>query len=280
MTKISLQNSLYLDLIDNNGNILQYVELSECAGYLSGSVTIPTGLVQYQLRGLDSGGTPFAHIVPNSFVTFKNALLQIVIQGSQTVVLNPGGGSLVRISIQNIKNGPKNLTVSTSVTVQSGVQVQFLTNPLVAILPQQEAKVLQFILTSPATLSYEQELIWSISAVDTCTSTQFMVNYTAVVKQSIPFNVTSTSASMISFEWSPPSDSNVSNYTLTLDYTNGTIATVTVSGDTNIYNVQGLYPYQQVYASILAYTTSGETAEIAPISVLTDESGTYDKCIH
>ena len=64
-----------MDVLDNLGNVLQCSQLSECAGFLSGSLTLPHGLVQYQLRGQDIGGTPFTHIVPDSYITFNTPQL-------------------------------------------------------------------------------------------------------------------------------------------------------------------------------------------------------------
>lgn len=277
IAKISLEQSLFFDIINNDGNALQTTELFECAGYLSGSVTLPYGFVQYQLRGYDIRGTPFAHPIPDSFITFDVPILQATLLGTTpttAVVLNPGQSSLVRMSISNNKSGPQNLQVSIVVNVPSGIQPQFITGNSVTVLPQQISNELSFMLNTPATIAIGQELMWSINITDTCTNSVSVVTYTAIVKNSIPLNVTNTSATTISFEWlSPPIEDNITNYTLTLDYTNGTVVTVPFSSDTKQYMVTGLSPYQQVYASILAYIVSGETAEIAPISIITDESG-------
>ena len=109
---ISTTNPLYLDVLDNFGNVLQYTELSECAGFFSGSLTLPHGLVQYQLRGQDIGGTSFTHIVPKSYITFDTPLIQVKLKGTPSVSLNPGETSLIRIGILNLKSGPKILQVN------------------------------------------------------------------------------------------------------------------------------------------------------------------------
>ena len=74
--------------------------------FFSGSLTLPHGLIQHQLHGQDIGGTPFTHIVPNSYITFDTPLLQVKLKGTP-VSLNPGKTSLIRIGISNLKSGPK-----------------------------------------------------------------------------------------------------------------------------------------------------------------------------
>ena len=275
LSNISLAHPLYLEIIDNLNNVLQYAQLSECGGFLSGSVTLPHGLVQYQLRGQDITGTPFTHVVPDSYVTFDTPSIQVELKGKSTMVLNPGETSLARIAISNIKSGPKSLQASVSIIIQPQVNVNVDTTSF-TIEPMQQEKELQITFVTSETLTVGQTLAWSVVILDACSNEPLLVNFTAIVKPSIPFNVTSTSRSMISFEWSPPVDptlGNITHYVLTLDYTNGTVAIVNVSGDTNQYQVNELSPYQQVYASILAHSDNGGTAEIAPIAILTNQAG-------
>ena len=262
-----------MDVLDNL-NVLQYTELSECAGFLSGSLTLPHGLVQYQLRGQDIGGTSFTHIVPDSYITFDTPQLQVKLKGTPSAILNPGETSLIRIGISNLKSGPKILQSTVAVSIQSAEVNAHFDETLLTIEPLQQEKELQLMLTASQSLILEQVLPWSVRIIDTCSNEPLLVNFTAIVKPSVPFNVTGTSKSTVSFEWSPPTAvENITHYTLTLDYNNGTVAIFNVSGDTIQYNVQELSPYQLFYASILAYSNTGATAEIAPIAVLTDQAG-------
>ena len=263
-----------MDVLDNLENVLQYTELSECAGFLSGSLTLPHGLVQYQLRGQDIGGTPFTHIVPDSYITFNTPQLQVKLKGTPSVILNPGETSLIRIGISNLKSGPKILQATVSVFIESTEINATLDESLLTIMPMQEEKEVQLMLTASQSLILGQVLPWSMRIIDTCFNEPLLVNFTAILKPSVPFNLTGTSRSTVSFEWSPPTAlDNITHYTLTLDYNNGTVAAFNVSGDTIQYNVQELSPYQLVYASISAYSDTGATAEIAPIVVLTRQAG-------
>uniref|UniRef100_A0A1X7UEK4 Fibronectin type-III domain-containing protein n=1 Tax=Amphimedon queenslandica TaxID=400682 RepID=A0A1X7UEK4_AMPQE len=276
LSNISLAYPLYLEIIDNFNNVLQYAEVSECTsgGFLSGSITLPSGSVQYQLRGHDIGGIPFTHAVPDSFVNFDTPSIEAELKEKSTIVLNPGGTSLVYIAISNIKSGPMTLEASVSVVIQSEVSVD-MDDTLFTIEPMRQETEIQVSFIVPETLAVDQILPWSLLIVDECSNKSMILNFTAIVKPSITFNVTSTSRSMILFEWSPPVNpilGNITHYVLTLDFNNGTIATVNVSGDINQYQVNELSPYQQVYASIVAHSDNGETAEIAPIAVLTDQA--------
>uniref|UniRef100_A0A1X7UD72 Uncharacterized protein n=1 Tax=Amphimedon queenslandica TaxID=400682 RepID=A0A1X7UD72_AMPQE len=275
LSNISLAHPLYLEIINNLNNVLEYAVVSECAsgGFLSGSITLPSGSVQYQLRGHDIGGIPFTHAVPDSFVTFDTPSIQAQLKGKSTVVLNPGGTSIARIAISNIKSGPMMLQANVSVVIQSEVSVG-IGNTFITIEPMRQEREIQIAFIASESLAVDQILPWSVVILDACSGESTTVNFTAIVKPSVPLNVTSTSRSMI-LEWSPPVDptlGNITHYVLTLDYTNGTIATVNVSGDINEYQVNELSPYQQVYASIVAHSDNGETAEIAPIAVLTDQA--------
>ena len=274
ISNISTTNPLYLDVLDNLGNVLQYTELSECAGFFSGSLTPPHGLVQYQLRGQDIGGTPFTHIVPNSYITFDTPLLQVKLKGTPSVILNPGETSLIRIGISNLKSGPKILQATIVASIQSAEVNAHSDKTLLTIEPLQQEKELHLMLTASKYLTLGQVIPWSVRIINTCSNETLLVNFTAIVKPLIPFNVKGTSKSTVSFEWSPPTAlNNITHYTLTLDYNNGTVAVFNVSGYTNQYNVRELSPNQLIYASIIAYNDTGATAEIAPIAVLTSHKG-------
>ena len=263
-----------MDVLDNLGNVLQFAELSECAGFFTGSLTLPHGLVQYQLRGQDIGGTPFTHYVPNSYITFDTPLLQVKPKGTPSVILNPGETSLIRIGISNLKSGPKILQVDVFVLIDSNEINATLDKSFLSIMPMQEEKELQLMLTASQSLTLGQVIPWSVRITDTCSNEPQLVNFTAIVKQSIPFTATSTCKSTVSFKWSPPTAlPSITHYTLTLDYNNGTVAVFNVPGDTNQYSVQVITPNQLVNASIIAYNNTGATAESEPIALLTSEKG-------
>ena len=274
-SQISLLQMLYLDIVDKNGNILQYTKLSECAGILSGSITLPPGLVQYQLRGYDSGGNPFAHVVPSSSVLFKSPQLEIVLIGNAFVVVNEGRTSLVRISIRNKMKGPKSLTVSTKIITPSELQYEYVSEQVVILTPLKTIEM-QIKFIASQTLLEGQMLDWMINATDTCTNKEISISFKAIVKPPITLNVTGVSKSTILLQWFPPSSptlGNIINYTLLIDFSNGTLGAITVDNNMTNIELSGLFPYQLMYVSIIAYSDSGETAEIAPITVLTAEAG-------
>ena len=278
-SQISLLQTLYLDIVAASGNILQYAELLECGGIFSGSITLPPGRVEYQLRGYDIEGNPFAHVIPGSSVTFNSPQLEIVLIGNPVVVVNKGGTSLVRISIQNKMKGPESLTVSTKI-ISPELQYKYISNEVITLTPQKAVEV-QVMFNASQTLSDGQNVNWTLSTVDNCTNIVVSNSFNATVKPSIEVTVANNTKSTISLQWIPPSSvilGNITKYAFSMDFSNGTKTTITVDGNTTSFNLQGLLPYQLVYISIIAYTDSGETAENAPFTLLTAEAGKY-RCI-
>ena len=282
LSQISLQQTLYLDIVAANGNILQYAELLECGGILSGIITLPPGQVEYQLRGYDIEGNSFAHVIPNSIVIFGSPQLEIVLIGNPVVVLNKGETSLVRISIQNKMKGPESLTVSTEIMTPSEIQYEYISNQAITLTPQ-KAVVIQVMFNASQTLSYGQNLNWTFTTVDNCTDREVSISFNAIIKPSIEVTVVNTTKSTISLKWIPPSSAilgNITKYTLSMDFSNGTMTIITVDGDTTNFDLNDLLPFQLVYISIIAYTDTGETAEIAPFNLLTAEAGKYISFLH
>ena len=280
LSQISLLQTFYLDIVAASGNVLQYAELLECGGILSGSITLPPGQVQYQLRGYDIEGNPFAHIIPGPTVTFNSPQLEIVLIGNPVVVVNKGGTSLVRISIQNKMKGPESLIVSTKIITPSELQYKYISNEVITLTPLKTVEI-QVMFEASQTLSDGQNLNWAFSTVDNCTDTVVSISFNATVKPSIEVTVANITKSTISLQWIPPSSAilgNITKYAFSVDFSNGSMTTITVDGNTTSFDLQGLLPYQLVYISIIAYTDSGETAEIAPFTLLTAEAGKYS-CI-
>ena len=283
-SQISLLQTLYLDIVAASGNILQYAELTECGGIFLGSITLPPGQVEYQLRGYDVEGNPFAHVIPDSTVTFSNPQLEIVLIGNPVVVVNKGEASLVRISIQNKMKGPESLTVSTKIITPFEVQYEYVSNQVITLTPQKAVEI-QVMFNASQTLSDGQNLNWTFSAVDNCTDTVVSISFNTIVKPSIEVTVANITKSTISLQWIPPSSAelgNITNYTLSMDFSNGTMTIITVDSDTTNFDLKGLLPYQLIYISIIAYTDSGQTAENTPFNLVTAEEGKYIcflKCI-
>jgi hypothetical protein len=274
LSKVSLNHSLYLDIVDNNGNILESSELLECSGLLSGAATLPTGLVQYQLRGHDNSTTPFAHIIPNSQITFALPQLDISLISSP-IVLNKESTATVGLSIKNIKNGPQmlSITVTSIATTHVELTASYINQPL--NLFNQENVEFTFNLTASASITPGQELEWTINIVDSCTNSVTSKNFTAMIIPAIEMNVTQSTRTSITVQWIAPSVfNNITGYTLTFDLSNGTITKVIVDSQTLEYELTQLSPYQLVSVTIAASSDNGENiaALTTPIQALTNEA--------
>ena len=269
LSQISLNDTLYLDFVDNDRNILQYTEITECEGILSGSVILPSTPLQYQLRGYDIEGNPFSHLVSDFLITFEYPDFQISLIGSPMVVVNPGKQSLVRMFIQNTKEGPKNLVVSATVTTTVGIDVEFVDN-VVSLIPQTEVE-LSFYLIANNSVIEGQMFNLSFVVTDECTNVSTYMSFQAIVKTPIEFNVADKTSNSLLFEWIPPNiPGNITSYTLSLDFVNGTITTIVFDESTISYLLEGLVPYQLVYVGIIAQSNSNKTAANDPIPIRTE----------
>ena len=273
LSQISLNNTLYLDFVDNDRNILEYTEITECEGILSGSVILPSTPLKYQLRGYDIEGNPFSHLVSDFLITFEYPDFQISLIGSPIVVVNPGKQSLVRMSIQNTKEGPKNLVVSATATTTVGIDVEFLEDDVVSLPPQTEIELSFYLIASDSVIE-GQMLDLSFVVTDECINVSTSMSFQAIVKTAIEFNVTEKTSKSLLFEWIPPNiPGNITSYTLSLDFVNGTITTIVFDESTISYLLESLVPYQLVYVGITAQADSNETAANAPIPIRTEKSG-------
>ena len=183
LSQISLNNTLYLDFVDNDRNILQYTEITECKGILSGSVILPSTPLKYQLRGYDIQGNPFSHLVSDLLITFEYPDFQIALIGSPIVVVNPGKQSLVRMSVQNTKKGPKNLVISATVTTTAGIGVEFVEDD-VSLIPQTEIELSFYLIASDSVIE-GQMLDLSFVVTDECTNVPTSMPFQAIVKTAI-----------------------------------------------------------------------------------------------
>ena len=156
-----------MDFVDNDRNILEYTEITECEGILFGSVILPSTPLKYQLSGYDIEGNIFSHLVSDFLITFEYPDFQISLIGSPMVVVNPGKQSLVRMSIQNTKEGPKNLVVSATATTTVGIDVEFLEDDVVSLPPQTEIELSFYLIASDSVIEGET-LNLGFSVTDEC----------------------------------------------------------------------------------------------------------------
>ena len=89
-------------------------------------------------------------------------------------------------------------------------------------------------------------------------------------------SVTNTSAHSLFVEWDPPNTPNgiVVNYTIYLDYNNGTTDVMITDFNTTEYLLEGLSPHQLVGVEITASTSAGEGPSSPIQEIRTHQAGT------
>ena len=96
LSDISMEMPISLSVIDaDTGDEISNVPLIQCGGYLTGSVTIPDTIFQYQLRGTDVHGLAFQH-TSNHLINSTSVDERSVIQldcPTTPPTRPPGGGA-------------------------------------------------------------------------------------------------------------------------------------------------------------------------------------------
>jgi len=89
-------------------------------------------------------------------------------------------------------------------------------------------------------------------------------------------SVTNTSAYSLFIEWDPPNTPNgiIVNYTIYLDYNNGTTDVRITDFNTTAYLLEGLSPHQLVGVEITANTSIGEGPSSPIQEIRTHQAGT------
>ena len=277
---ISTTEPLYLDLVDNNDNIAEHTKLDYCDGIYYGSYTVPTTPVRYQLRGWDTFGIPFDHIVSADVVAVTNAAdIQFVLYSE--VIINPGVTSDVRMFLSNENDGPALLNATISINC-TNLTVEYIDRYTLTLLPHQAQDItfklygapdLTIGATTTCTIIATNAVCGASDIDDTNSSTSFIFH--AKIKAGLNINATSVTENTISLEWTPSDDidGSILNYTLTIDFNNGTTTQIILDGDTQFFIISGLVPYQTVYVSISAFYDTGEEAQVIPTAFLTNEAG-------
>ena len=182
-----------MNLIENNGNVLQSAALTECSGILTGLMTAPFVPVQYQLNGVDVGGTKFSHVIPNSYVTFNtlSPSLEISSFGSQTVVrvsVDKGSKSHVHLLIHNTQNRPKRLPLTIEASTLPGIQVTYDNGKQFTLISKEfHVILLTFTVVEKLTFNENDKFNWSLTITDNCTKLPLQMNYEGVFKPSMMF---------------------------------------------------------------------------------------------
>lgn len=269
-----MDKPLQLDLVQNDGSIFQSATLTECFGILSGFINLPSMPVQYQLNGVDIGGTSFSHIIPNSFVTFNTPKLEMSLVESPVAVLNKGSRSIVRLQIGNANGGPQNLHVYLNASAPRGVQILYSSGREFTLISSKKMHEISLPFLIDETFMAGDKFVWSLNATDSCTNNPLSMSFEGLIKPSVDINAVNVTSSSLGLQWIPPSSTflgNVINYALTIDFTNGTVIRKLLNSTRTRLYISGLSAYQLVYASIIANTDNGQSAE-STISVQTNET--------
>ena len=275
---ISFNHSLYIDYVDNDGQILASANITKCQGSLRGSVTLPSqDGVRYQIRGFDTKGNEFSH-TNNDLVTLNidAPTINVITAMNASIIVNPGKQTIVWLLIKNNNNLPFDY-VSAQIIVPPDFNVSLQSDSLFS-LQSNESLLFQFSIMASSSLSAGTPFNITFTVDNNCViKSSFFLAY---VRPSVPFQISKKTSSSIVFTWTEPivSDENVATYTLLFETTRSSDVIGTskeVGNQTSSYILNDLYPYELIYFTIIAKDADGtEVAGSGPIAVRTSESGT------
>ena len=279
---ISTTEALYLDLIDSNDNIIEYTELNECDDIYFGSHIIPTVPARYQLRGQDIFGVPFTHVISNSAIEVRRADINVELLANSEIIVNPNITSAIKFSVINNQDGPAMQIANISITCLDFLtaSVENTDRQMLMLLPHQMEDIIfdlygsaDLVVGTSANCTVEVTEMICGDSDDTESSESFVFQVQIIA--GIEVDVTSITESTVELEWITPDgiEGDILNYTVTIDFDNGTSIQTVIDADIQSLTLTGLLPYQTIYFTISAEYNNGEEARIHPIIIVTDEAG-------
>ena len=279
----ALEQRIELNTIhDTNRSVLYTTVVKEYNGVLYGSMKLPSHTsFHYQVNGFDSEGYSFTSAMTNpSHLKLQYSDVQFILLGSQTILVNPGGKSLIRVNITNIKKGPMLLPLSINVTTSEELYMhtEFPNGNKLVIEPQKDYEFQLYIAASEnLTIGIQSSLFFVFNITSDCIETQLSFTFPIIVQKSVDLIVTNITQTSLTLHWDEPDITvPVLSYVLSFDFTNGTKNVLSITNLAILsYTINGLSPYQLVYIGIIANTGNAyELAGIVPRPIRTMESGT------
>lgn len=274
LANISLNHSLFLNLVNENEEIVAQTELFLCGeGFLSTFMLPYNELLQYQLQGFDIYGNPFKSYLAHRLVDFEVPEWHIALLVD--LVVNPGLDSLVRLSITLSDPVDANLLANINVSPPTGVTVQYMADPVIELIQGTAVAEFNFHITGSLSLTVNQNYSISFQINSSC-SADYTVSFNLQAKYGIEFMMLDHTPYQITFHWVQPDiGGSIFYYYIIIEYAPDDTTTISLDpqGNYTSYTVQNLSPYQLVYVSIRVETNTGETAAIAPVPFRSAEAG-------
>ena len=274
---LSLNDSIYLDLVDEDNNVVENIKLSECSGVLSGTGYFPGSPVFYQLRGTTSQGNSFAYVIPNSQNEFKGPNFNLDLAYFGVIPVNLGEASFFTMAL--LYNNSEGVPLMPSLQFVKHASIALVPPSITTIRPSETQHVVVEYRASNDTLMVGDQVPLQITVSQNCTEATTAFTHTMIVYQRIPFAVGNyTNQRFIITQWNPPSGVNVQRYRLTLDYTNGTVSHIPLMSNALRHITDKLSPYQRVFISLAGLDNdSNIVAFSSPKPYRSSESS---KCMH
>ncbi len=276
---VSMNRDIQFSIMHST-DILSSTIIKQHNGVLYGSMKLPVHHKSffYQLSGIDIKGNRFTSSIGAYTLDLQYADIQFSLVGSQTILLNPGVKSLVRLLIRNNGKGPIVIPLLLQVNTSKTILVNFPKGHEVSIKPNTNYEHHVFLTPatdSPLELEYSTDVTFTVSSE--CIQENLSYSFQTVTRKPVDMVITNITQNSMLLHWEEPTLlSPVIHYLISFDFSNGTKATIQLDDQSILtYTVNGLLPNQLLYIGIIANTgVVNEFAGIIPRPVRTLPTGT------
>ena len=280
---VSMNRDIQFSIMHSATDTLTSTIKKQHNGVLYGSMKLPVHhKIFYQLSGIDIKGNPFTSSSGDYTLDLQYADIQFSLVGSQTILLNPGVKSLVRLFIRNNGKGPIVIPLLLQVNTSETISVDFPKGHEISIKPNTDYEHHVFLtpaIDSPLELEYSTDVTFTVSSE--CIQENLSYSFHTVTQNPVDMIITNITTTSMILHWEEPTLlSAVLHYLISFDFSNGTKATIQLDDRSILtYTVNGLQPNQLLYIGMIANTgVVNEFAGIIPRPVRTLPTGKYGTC--
>ena len=279
LSKIDLNESLLLHLIHVNGTHILQTELTECAGVLFGSFTIPNVVspVYYQIQGKDISSNSFKQIISETPITFFEATT-ILNATISKLIISPDAKSAFHFSVMNERKQPITMNMKSMLNIGN---TTFHETPVSSVNVNSTNEAFEVILEASDidfnNLNTNQQLSWTLTVTDECSSHLYALTVPVIVAPAIAVFATNTCSADILLSWKAIDNiDNVLNYSVYLIFNNGTnkyIGIDTSPSSLNyLYYIEGL-PHNETIQVIINVDFMGGILQSQAYTLWTNADG-------
>ena len=276
LSKIDLNESLLLHLINVNGTHILQTELTECADVLFGSFIIPDVVspVYYQIEGKDISSNSFKQVISEKPITFFEGTV-ILNATISKLIISPDAKSAFHFSVTNERKQQVTMNMKSMLNIGN---TTFHETPVSSVIVNSTNEAFEAILEASDidfnNLNTNQQLNWTLTVIDECSSRLYSLTVPVIVAPQIAIFATNTCSADILLSWKAIDNvDNVLNYSVYLIFNNGTNKYIDIDTSPSslnyLYYIEGL-PHNDTIQVIINVDFMGGVLQSQPYTLWTN----------